>query len=144
MREAGIRDQAIMESMDALRAVMALTESFIHKGPAYVRDVSEWLAQLKSALEELEEGLSKGWLDGVVTIESDGVNSLDATLDATPDLDAADDDVIDIVAQRCLRFWIEEIKRRGRELVDICIVSVDVAEAKELFGVVRTMRYPIK
>ncbi len=143
-RKVDIRGQAIMESMDALRAVIAVTESFIADGPAYVQTVTEWLKLLKAAFDELEEGLDKGWLDGVVTIETKGVDSLDAALDATPDLDDADNEAIDIVARRCLTFWIEEIERRGRELFDICIVSVDVVAAQENFAAMRTLRYPVK
>ncbi len=86
-REIDVRGQAIMESMDALRAVMAVTESFIADGPAYVQAVTEWLKLLKAAFDELEEGLKNGWLEGFVTLETEGVDSLDTALNCTPDLD---------------------------------------------------------
>jgi hypothetical protein len=49
----------------------------------------------------------------------------------------------DSLASTLLKFWLNEIKRRAWELINICISSVDVDGAEQTFQVMKSFHYPV-
>ncbi|MDD4930187.1 MAG: hypothetical protein PHP85_13045 [Gallionella sp.] len=143
-KELDVHKAAILDAIDALRAVIELTLSFLKDGADYVMQPVEWILQLKSSLDDLEEALWGCCLEESVTIDTEGVDGLDSILDSVPDFDADFDETPDPFAKKMLLFWLDEIKRRGRELFDICIGSVDVCEAEHAFKTMKNLRYPVR
>ena len=150
---------AIVHSIDALSSVLELISSFLDDagdkvsaprtrgGPAssqsYIVEARNWIIELRDALDQLEEDIRDGYLDKEdIRMDTEGVEGLDETLDRIPNLDDSDPAPPDTCTNKMLTFWLEEAKRRGRELVNICIKSVDYTEALKNFMAMKNFITP--
>lgn len=138
------RQFAIFLAIDALQAVIALTHSFLKDVPDNVTEPEEWLARLEEAINFLEDAVHLGLLDcdQHVTIETEGVDTLDEVLTQIPDFEECLNENLNFLSRKLLCFWLKEIERRGWELFHICISSVDVCQAGVAFQSIKELRYP--
>lgn len=144
--ESDVHKSAIIAAIDALQSVIALTYSFLKDVPDNIAEPEEWLTQLGEAIDFLEEALRLGLLDPDqnVTIETEGVSSLDSTLTEMPEFEEYLDETVGPFSSKLLCFWLNEIERRGWELLNICIMSVDVIDAGRTFQMMKALRYPVR
>lgn len=144
-KEIDVSKSAIFAAIDALQAVIALTHSFLKDAPDNVTEPEEWLARLAEVINFLEDALHLGLLDFEqhVTIETEGVDSLDEVLRQIPDFEEYFNENLNSLSRKLLCFWLNEIERRGWELFHICISSVDVCQAGLTFQTMKELRYPI-
>jgi hypothetical protein len=133
--------EAMLSSMDELRALIVLVQSFLNSKDKAVGAVAEWLKKLLDELAYLDSDIANGNLDGKVT--ADDVSGLDDSLTEFPDLEEILEESQDIFPWNMLSFLLVEIRRRGSELFHIAICSVDVIEAMNMSQTVKAMRYPI-
>jgi hypothetical protein len=132
----------IILAIDSLCAVIDLTLSFFAAKPDYASDIIEWLLDLRGTLSVLEEAIVNGCLDDhSISIYTEGPSDLDAVLSDSPELDP--DDFSDDCLYRLIFFWLEEIERRGWELFNICIMSVDRIAARNAFLQTAKLHFPI-
>ena len=132
----------IVLAIDSLCAVIDLTLSFLTAKPDYASDIIEWLLDLRGTLSALEEAIVNGCLDDdSISIDTEGPSDLDAVLSDCPELDP--DDFSDDCLYRLIFFWLEEIERRGYELLNICTMSVDCIAARNAFLQTANLHYPI-
>lgn len=156
-----IHKQSIVLAMDSLVAVTGLCLSFmahisakdVSPGPGRRRSgppptdveaAKRWILELNDSLDMLEEALSEGCLDRNVTIDTEGVSALSETLDQVPDFEDPGPGDAEICVHNMLSYWLEEISRRGWELFNICIMSVDCRQALKDFSTMNEMRYPVR
>jgi hypothetical protein len=133
--------QAVVHSLDSLCAIIDLTLSFLDSKTRseYLNDVKDWLRELRGNLDAVEDAMQCGCFDnGTVTIDTEGPSDLDNVLCSQPDPEGYQRS-LNSVTQRMLSFWLDEVERRGWELFNICIESVDCVRALELFRVTLTM-----
>ena len=133
---------AMALSIDALYSTIDLTLDFMSSKPSYAENITRWLLDFRNELKELENAIEQGWLDDLnITIDTEGVSGLDEILSAAPDLHP--EDFPDECTFKLILFWQEEIKRRGSELFNICIMSVGIHEARKVLLDIKALRYPI-
>lgn len=148
LKDVSIYKSAILSSVDELLAVIKLTLSFLKDGPSYVTELEAWLSELEGCLYALEEGVWRGDFDDefTVTMDTEGLMGFDDFLNGMPLLEEIDDELEtppDSLARTLITFWLNEIKRRACELINICISSVDVDGAEQTFQVMKSFHYPV-
>jgi len=148
LKDVSIYKSAILSSVDELLAVIKLTLSFLKDGPSYVTELEAWLSEMEGCLYALEEGVWRGDFDDefTVTMDTEGLMGFDDFLNGMPLLEEIDDELEtppDSLASTLITFWLNEIKRRAWELINICISSVDVGGAEQTFQVMKSFHYPV-
>lgn len=148
LKDVSIYKSAILSSVDELLAVIKLTLSFLKDGPSYVTELEAWLSEMEGCLYALEEGVWRGDFDDqfIVTMDTEGLMGFDDFLNGMPLLEEIDDELEtppDSLARTLITFWLNEIKRRAWELINICISSVDVGGAEQTFQVMKSFHYPV-
>ena len=148
LKDVSIYKSAILSSVDELLAVIKLTLSFLKDGPSYVTELEAWLSEMEGCLYALEEGVWRGDFDDefTVTMDTEGLMGFDDFLNGMPLLEEIDDELEtppDSLASTLITFWLNEIKRRACELINICISSVDVDGAEQTFQVMKSFHYPV-
>ncbi len=158
-------DKAIAASIDALTAVINLTLMFLedvkfkdvnslrrsNREPSYPEAAKFWIKEVCDAIILLEEDLCQRGTDkefGENAYDDDDdlahfediFNGSPESTDSVVNLNSE----IDKCTARMLEFWLAEIKRRGFELMSICLKTVDVDEAGRLFEEMKTIRYPVR
>ena len=111
--------RAMHSSMDELRALITLVQSFLNSKEEGVTEAAKWLKELLDELADIDINIANGNFDGKVTI--DDVSALDEILINIPDLGEFLDESADIFPWNMLKFWLIEVGNRGRGLVDIAI-----------------------
>lgn len=109
------------------------------------KELETWFKEIVMALDEIEVATKKGyWETGCETIDSLGIQELDYALDMVPDLKRAfSRSAVDRCALGLLTMWINEIKRRGREIISLSIMEIDVIDGMHALKQMRGLRYPI-
>ncbi len=137
----GNRRMLIQGVLDDLWAVVALVRSFLVGDAAQVQESIDWLHDLASEIESVDQDIEAGYLDGAVRI--DDISGLDEILDRRPVFEDVEEGGIDAFASNMLCFWLDEVERRGREVIDIAIMAVSLQDACDVGNALRSMRYPI-
>lgn len=138
----GNRRMLIQGTLDDLSAVVALVGSFLVGDAAQVQESIDWLHDLASEIESVDQDIEAGCFDGAVTI--DDISGLDGILDRRPEFEDVEEGGIDAFASNMLCFWLDEAERRGREVIDIATMAVSLQDACDVGNALRSMRYPVR
>ena len=135
--------EAILGSMDELRALIVLVQSFLNSKDEGVTKAAEWLKELLDDLADIDSTIASDDFRGEVT--ADDVSGLDEILTRFIDLGEFLEEPQEekLFPWNMLGFWLDEVRLRGWELFNIAICSVDVIEAMKMSQTVKAMRYPI-
>jgi hypothetical protein len=136
--------RAVLGFSEELRVLMNHITSMLPRPWGVTSSIAEWFREITVALDEIENAVSNNWWEtGSVTIDSVGVSELDCVLDNAPDLTTGFcKRAADRCAQKFLVAWLDEIQRRGREIISLAIMEVDVMNALDALNRLKGMRYP--
>lgn len=132
---------ALRSGMDDLFALVALVRGFTASGGAATQKTTAWLERLAGALDTLDQDIEAGCLDGDVTC--DDVYELDGTLDECRYFETTEDGAAEPFPWNMLNFWLQEIERRGRELVYVAVGSVALRDYQAASHAVKSLKYPL-
>lgn len=134
--------QAVLEAEQSMWALIQFVLSLLDEKSQATCAAFRWLVDLQGELEYLEIAMKTGCLDiEPVRIDTEGVDGIDEMLRLKPDLYA--DDQQDSSLLKLLEFWLDEISRRGYELINVCIKAVLWLEARDTFKQQRLLAYPL-
>ena len=131
---------------EELRLLINHVAALLPRPWGVARQLQAWFHDIEQALDEIERATRNGWwTTGSVTIDSDGVSLLDEALDGVPDLTGSfSKSAADRCASRLLMMWLNEIVRRGREIIFLSIMAIDVRDADGALNHLKSMRYPVR
>lgn len=132
----------MQNSMDEFSAVIALVRHFMVGESEEVKSSARWLDSLAGELDSLDSDLERGCYDRGVTI--DDLSSLDQTLGECPEIEDLAGEAAAEFPWIMLNFWLQEVERKGRELVNIAIGCVSTQDAGVVSNALKSFRYPIR
>lgn len=138
--------RAVLGFSEELRVLMNHVALMLPKPWGVTQQLVAWFQDIGRALDEIEKATSKGWWEtGSVTIDSDGVCDLDSALRDLPDLTGKfGRSAIDRCSSNLLMMWLDEVTRRGWEIISLAIMEVDVLDGERALGQLKSMRYPVR